>query len=238
VIRSTYQVVVPNFDMVIAEMTLDQNVSRFDQFEMQDDRSYKQAASWFLSVKEWHKAKASLNDYSLHDVGLMLAHWEFTPDGNKWVVSHPISGEFSDVSLKTDGSGRPTLSSRLTAIVTRVLPPSTWGFAESEAPEEITVHCIVVSGADSYNVYNDLGGGNFELLGNVPDNDHRTLVVTAGYYRVRIAAVVSGVVGVLGNENVVQVAVASAQASAEPASVITTKPEKLTTRIKEWLGNR
>ena len=71
---------------------------------------------------------------------------------------------------------------------------------------EIVVHCMQVVGADSYNVYNDLGNGSFTLLGNVPDHTENTLSsITASAYRVRMAAVDGGVIGVMGNMNAVVV---------------------------------
>lgn len=204
-IRSSYQVIAPNYDAEIAEIAYDQYVNRFDAFEDGDSVTFGKALAWFSAVKEWHKSQSSLDNYSYHDTSLCLYCWTFYKPNSTWTISHPVCGEFAGLSIPTQGN-RPTLQGRVTAVLDNVAPPPVWSWAESNSAGVLTVHCVAVPSADSYNVYNDLGGGSFTLLGNVPDHTSNNLSVSAGTYRVRMAAVISSQVGVMGNDNLVMVA--------------------------------
>lgn len=208
-IRSTYQAIAPSYSVAVAETLFAQSVARFDEFEERDSLSWKKAQNWFAVVCEWHAARGALGGYSQHDADLVLSNWAIVSDGVGWKMAHAVCGTFTGVTLPFDESGRPTLVGRVAAIIARVLPPPTWGFAESDSGETLTVRCIQVQGATSYNVYHDVGDGQFVLLGNVPDHEPHTLNVAAGYYRVRMAGVVGGVVGVMSNATEMQVAAAA-----------------------------
>ena len=241
IIRSTYDIVAPAFDALVATATFAANIDRFDQFEYKDGDAYRQALSWFASVKEWHKAQDALNDYSFHDAALVLNYWAFTKPQNLWILFHPISGTYTDVELPINAKGRPTIKGRLAAIVSRVLPPTTWAWATSDSPEFLTVHCIPVSNADSYNVYADLSGGNFTLLGSVPDHTSNTISVPAGFYNVRIAPVENDTVGILSNTIQVNVTAINGEAAAAmsfSAPTTSTPTPTIKQRLLKWLKDR
>ena len=80
-----------------------------------------------------------------------------------------------------------------------VLPPPTWAFASSPEAGKLEAHCVAVAGADDYNVYDDHGNGTFTLLGTAPSHNGGVIDVSPGYYRVRMAGVDGGTVGILSN---------------------------------------
>jgi len=201
VIQSTYQAIAP--DTIIAEATFSANVDRFDQYEKADAATFSLALSWFSSIKEWHRPQDVLNDLSFHDASLILKDWAFSKPGNLWTILHPISGVFTGLKI-TVKNGRPTLRGRMIAVLSQVATPSTWSWASSGGVEELTVRCIEVDGADSYNIYANVGL-SYDLLGSVSTHSPSTISVPGGYYRIRIAPVRGGIVGIMGNEIQVQI---------------------------------
>lgn len=237
VIRSTYQIVAT--DAIIAEITLDARIDRFDEFEEADAETFARAQSWFASIKEWHRPQDALDELSFHDASLILKNWAFSKPGNLWVILHPVSGEFTGLKVPVKHS-RPTLKGRVQTVVSQIPPPSTWSWASSDTIETLDVKCVEVEGADSYNVYSDQGGGKYELLGNVPNHNSNSISVPGGYYRIRVAPVRSGVVGVMGNETQVQVEGGGVPAAPEMDETILfsvepeSTPEKKN-KLLEWL---
>jgi hypothetical protein len=189
-------------------------VSNYAKIEEADSLIYAQFEREFASVKQWHEAKAVLNDRSLYDTALILEGWTFTPDFPNWDISHPLSGTFTGESIPTDAEGRPRLLDRLRAIARNVLLPTTWAFADSPDIEQLRVWCVPVDGASHYNVYNDYTNPP-TLLGPVPNAGKNTLAVLGSSYKVRIAPVSSdGTIGILSNSQIVTVEGSEVQATA------------------------
>lgn len=158
-----------------------------------------QANAALVAARKNHAALAAIGGQSKHDAALILLWWTFFQQASgKWAVSHPISGTFYNVELNNTPWGR------INAILDEVLPPPAWSWASSPSAEALDVSCVAVPGAELYHAYNDLGGGEFALLGTFYDAGGETLSpIPAGAYNVRIAAVASGVIGVMGNANAV-----------------------------------
>lgn len=199
-------------------------IPNYQALETYDATIYHAFLSEFGTWQAWHQARSVLADYSLQDAAWTLEKWAFTPEDGTWTITHPLSGEWAGKTIDTDTNGRPTLLGRLTTIFQEVLPPSTWTFAESPAAEQLRVWCTSVSGADHYNVYNDLAG-QFFLLGQAPTNTPTIISVPAGTYNVRIAPVDSGgIVGILANTTYVNVAISGAVMSAMPRNAMPLSP--------------
>jgi len=149
------------------------------------DQSLRNKATTRLSeIITHHEGISTIGGYSLFDANLILDGWKFYEGAGIWHGEHPVSGEFS-------GSLNPTLDNRINALLSLVLPPSTWAWASSPSAGDLEVRCIAVPGADHYAVYNGI-----EHLGDIPDHNSHTLSVLAGNYSVRVAAV-SDRVGVM-----------------------------------------
>ena len=163
------------------------------------DRRMRAELETDFSVIKWHYGPlAALNNLSPFDASLCMRNWTFINEGEGlWTVAHPLSGTFEDVALDTDGTF-PGLVQRVLKVVTLVLPPPIWTWAESPEPGKLSARCVAVDGAASYNVYNDLGDGTFTLLGSAPTANGGTITVAPGTYTVQMAGVVDGVVGILG----------------------------------------
>ena len=190
---------------VVASNKLAGQVANASQLQAVDTFLVERARHEFAQAQWQFYGTPALGGYSPFDVSLMLEHWTFERDGANWMIRHPLSGEFAAVAIPTEDDF-PEILERAAAIVARVLPPPVWCFASSPDAGRLSVSCIPVSGATSYNVYHDPGDGTFTLLGSAPTAAGGTITVTAGTYRVRMAGVNAGVVGVLSNTVVVTVA--------------------------------
>lgn len=198
-LTETWQAWQPALDVVLNEFTKTIRSPIDSGFDSASAKLHLEIQSWFVTVQAWHQSRAAIDNHSLFDASHILERWMFTPNGTNFDLSHPVCGTFDNQSVITD-EGRPTLLGRVDAILNLVPGPTTWAQADSPSAEVLRVKCQPVAGADHYNVYNDLGGSTFELLGAVPDAGINTLPVVGGSYRVRMAAVTGGsTVGILSN---------------------------------------
>lgn len=207
-LSATAEVYYPGLDIVVDTAPFAATVASFDRMEEANAEIYAKMQSRFAEVKAWHQPRSALGERSVADAALILAWWSFAPLGaGLWTLSHSVSGEFAGVPLSAGGKGQPTLVGRVAAIVQRVSPPPLWAWATTlPYAGALEVKCVSVNGADHYAVYNDLGGGKFEHLGDVADATPNTIEVAAGTYNVCMAAVDSSEqVGILSKRTIVEV---------------------------------
>lgn len=166
---------------VVNEGTLTASVAKVSDLVPAWNQLVIQAGQQLENTRAYHEPIASIGDYSLFDVDLILDGW--LTDGHDYV--HPVCGT-------VPGPIPSTLPGRLAAILAARLPPPLWFWAESVAAGELRIKCVAVAGADSYDVYD-----GETLLGNVPSSGWQTISVAAGSYSVRMGAVDGGQVGIL-----------------------------------------
>lgn len=193
----TYEVFHDASGAIVATNKLAGQVETSARIQEVDSYLYNRCLVEYAEAQWQFGSNASLGGYSPYDVSLMLEYWSFERQGTNWKLTHPLSGSFSNVAIP--GTPFPTIINRASAIIARVLPPSTWGWASAPSAGHLEAHCVAVTGATSYNIYHDKGNGTFALLGTAATAAGATLTVPAGYYRVRMAGVKTGVVGVLGH---------------------------------------
>ena len=164
---------------------------------LEADATIRRWLDTYLRIIRWHHTGLdTLDGLSPHDAGLCLENWQFARDGEYWSLTHPLSGTFS-LDIVTDETF-PPLTQRVLAVMAAVLPPPMWTWASSPEAGKLEAHCVTVPEATSYNVYDDHGDGTFTLLASPPTANGGTLTIAPGEYTVRVAGVVAGVVGVLG----------------------------------------
>jgi len=200
----TYEVFHDGTGAVVASNKLAERIEDASKIQVMDTRLVNRALAEFAAAKWQFGSNPALGGYSPYDVSLMLEYWSFEKAGDNWDLSHPLSGAFADVVIPTVNTF-PEIVDRAAAIVARVLPPPVWDWASSPEAGKLSAHCVAVSGATSYNVYNDHNNGTFTLLGSAPTAAGGTITVPAGYYRIRMAGVKAGVVGILGHPVAVRV---------------------------------
>lgn len=217
-----WQAWVPALGVVTDDFTKSVRASVGPDLDAASAKLYKEVNSWFVTIQAWHAPRLAIDDYSAFDASHIMEYWTFTPSGANFDLSHPISGVYANQAVTKDGD-RPTITGRINAILAVVPGPTMWAQADSPSTETLRVTCQPVTGADSYNVYSDLGNGTFELLGSVPDAGVNSIPVSAGSYRVRMAAVTAGaIVGILSNTVSVTVAPIVAAVASTIASTATT----------------
>jgi len=190
--------------VMVASNKLAERLANAQAIPDAEKRLISRAVGEFNQAKWQFGSLESLGGLSPFEASLVLEHWTVERDGANWKLSHVLSGTFEDVAIPATGLF-PEIPDRVAAIVARVLPPPLWAWASSPEAGKFSANCVVVSGATSYNVYDDHGNGTFTLLGSAPTNAGGTITVPAGYYRVRMAGVKAGVVGILSRTVPVQV---------------------------------
>ena len=186
-------------DTVLASGNVSRRVRRLDRLTGTDAGLQAQLRSKLANAREAHRPLGVAGGQSVHDTNLIWEGWEFyqLPDG-RWQADHPLSGTFT-------GQMENMPVGRTLGILTVVLPPPAWAWADSVASGKLRVQCIAVADADHYIVYDDRGS-EFVVLGSTSSASLTTLNVAAGVYNVRIAAVDSGDdVGILSVPAVVEV---------------------------------
>lgn len=193
-----YQVFHAATGAVVTENTLAAPIANTGEITTVDQQLIARALAEFDQAKWQHQPIAAIGNRSAYDAGHILEHWQIESSGaNQWKFTHPISGTYDDIPIVANPF--PDIVQRVNVILGLVLPPPIWGFASSPAPGQLSASCVAVSGAASYKVYNDHGDGTFTLLGNAPTAAGGTIAVSAGYYRVRMAAVGgNGRIGCMG----------------------------------------
>jgi len=191
-------------DTIVEEAMIWQDVATLARINDADAALQGKLAHVLARAQQRHQSVGSIG-YSITDIDLIWQHWiyEKLPDG-RWHAAHPLSGEFT-------GNAENTPVGRTQALLSLVLGPPAWAWADAPGPGQLRTKCVAVNGAASYRVYHDLGGGAFELLGDVPNANLNTLAVEPGDYTVRVAAVgTGGRVGILSRPVPVTVGGASA----------------------------
>lgn len=192
----TYEVFHDATGAIVASNKLAEQLTDASKLQEADTRLVNRALTEYAAALWQFGSNAALGGYSPFEVSLILEHWSFERDGANWKLTHPLSGTYEDVVIAVSDTF-PLIVNRAAAIVARVLPPPVWAWASSPQAGKLSANCVAVSGATSYNVYNDLGDGTFALIGSAPTAAGGTVDAAAGYYRVRMAGVKAGVVGIL-----------------------------------------
>lgn len=175
-----WQVVASTGD-VVASGIVSRGVLRLSDLDQVHTQLLQMADGKLAEARAWHQGHSIIGGYSAFDANLILDGWWL--ENNSLV--HSVSGTFP-------ASFADSLTNRINAILSYVLGPPVWAWAESIAPGQLRVKCQPVAGANHYHIYD----GDV-LLGEVPTAAWNVLSVPAGIYSVRQAAVsAAGIVGV------------------------------------------
>lgn len=175
-----YEVYHAQLGDVIHSGFLSQQVPTVKDLERASSMLYTKASSAFSGVKSRHEAIKAIGGFSAFDADLILDSWEFDEEG----MRHPLCGGFQD----TPGS---SFVGQVNSILEHCAPPTTWFWVE-DGVGEVRVKCILVPGADSYNVYDGV-----DFLANVPNSNWQSVSLSPGTYSaLNMAAVIDGQVGI------------------------------------------
>lgn len=179
-----WRVVAGSIQEIVDFGTVSQMVSKLGAMIEADKELRVEANSKFIDVVAYHKPRPSYDDLSAFDADLILDRW-WQDSAN---LTHDVCGTIPNAP---DG-----IWDRILTITSVCAKPPAWAWAEPFGAGQMRVKCVAVSGAGSYNVYDD-DGTTFTLLDNVADAGWNTIAVAAGTYNVRQAALVGAQVGIM-----------------------------------------
>lgn len=190
-LRLDYEVFHRETGDVVESGSVTQRVSKIGDLDLMFKIACGEIDSIFYGIRAIHKPLSIVGGLSAFDVNLVCEQWLFAQHGDSWTLTHPLSGVF------TERVFADTLIDRVNEIRSLTLSPPAWVQASSSEGGKLTVCCAAVTGAEYYAVYNDLGSGTFEHLGDAPSHSGGTVNVLARTYMIRVGGVVDGVVGIL-----------------------------------------